>query len=341
MIYKFKLRQSYLFFLAAAIFFSCKQGSKPDVSKIDLEIKIERFDQDLYAGKNKPLIGTTSLLQKKYGIFYYDYINKVVGNGEIQGNEMLNLLYNDKAYSDLTKETDSVFNTLSVFEKELTQSFKYIRHYYPKVRIPRFIAYVSGFSYQNIMGEDYLGIGLDMFLGKNSKFYGAIVDSAPRYVSRRFSPEYVVPRTVETFVREELFPEPDGTRSLLAKMIHNGKILYYMDQVLDESIADSIKIGYTDRQLRWCETYKKEIWGYFLENNLLYETNLNKIQVFLGDGPFTPGVGVEKESAPKLGIWTGWQIVRSYMKNNPGTTLQSLMEETDPQVILNKARYKP
>lgn len=339
--YNVKFSQSYLFFLFILTFLSCKQSTKPDVSGIKLDIKIERFDKDLYESKSKDRQQTDQLLQKKYGMFYDDYMHQMVGNYDYSNAQILSTLFKDQAYEDLNKEKDSVFTNLAPIEKELSQTFRYIKYYYPKAQVPRFIAFISGFAVQTPIGNDYMGIGLDMFLGKDSKFYGAIVESVPRYLSRRFTPQYVVPRIAETYAREELFAERDEDRNLLAKMIHNGKILYFMDRVLADEVPDSVKIGYTAKQLEWCKTFEKEIWGYYLENDLLFETDYQKIQVLLGEGPFTPGLGEKNESAPKLGVWTGWQIVRKYMQENPSVTLPQLMAEKDPQKILQVSKYKP
>jgi gliding motility-associated lipoprotein GldB len=341
MSYTVKYFQIYLFFLCLVTLFSCKQDKRPDVSKIKLEVRIQRFDKDLFAGQSQPLIQTDAQLKQKYGNFYSDYVNRVVGNGQYSGPEILQVLYKDQAYKDLSHDADSVFKDMKPIEKDLTDAFKHVLYYYPNTRVPRFISFVSGFEVQTPIGDGYLGIGLDMFLGKNSRFYGAIVQSVPRYLSRRFSPEYVVPRLTETFAREDLFPERDEDRTLLSKMIQNGKILYFMDQVLADKVPDSVKIGYTGKQLAWCKTFEGNIWGYFMENDLLFNTDYQKIQVYLSEGPFTPGVGEKKESAPKLGVWTGWQIVRKYMEENPKVTLQELMAERDAEKILRGSGYKP
>jgi gliding motility-associated lipoprotein GldB len=319
------------------LFFSCSDSKKPDVSNIKLDIKIERFDKDLYQGRAKSVELTDSLLHQKYGAFYEDFIFKMVGNDSYTSQEVLKGLYEDKAYADLNHEVDSVFPNLTRVENELTQSFRYIKYYYPKAQIPRFIGFLSGFSYQTPIGDNYVGIGL----GKDSKFYGALVNSLPLYLSRKFTPEYIVPRVSEYYVRENLFKERDQDRSLLAKMIYNGKILYFMDQIMPDNMPDSLKIGYTDKQLGWCNAFEAEIWGFYLESNLLYETDYPKIQVYLSEGPFTPGLGEKNSSAPKLGVWTGWQIVRKYMEENPDVTLQQLMADTDAQKILTKSKYKP
>ncbi len=330
-----------LFLLSTTIIFSCKQDQKPDVSRINLDIKIERFDQDLYQGKSKDLAVVNQSLLKKYDVFYTDFITRMVGNPDISSLEVLRGLYKGQAYADLNHEVDSVYPNLDKIEEDLTQTFKYIKYYYPKIEVPRFIAFLSGFSYQIPIGEHYMGIGLDMFLGKDSKFYPALIESIPKYQSRRFEPIYIVPRVAEEFARQELFLPSDEDQTLLSQMIYNGKILYFMDQVLPENLSDTVKIGYNGQQLAWCEKFEGNIWGVLLENELLYKTDIQKIQMYLTDGPFTAGLGDKTESAPKLGIWIGWQIVRKYMNENPEVSLQQLMADKDAQKILTKSKYKP
>ncbi|MET4081486.1 gliding motility-associated lipoprotein GldB [Pedobacter sp. UYP30] len=333
--------QIYLIFLCSSIFISCKQERKPDVSKIKVNIKIARFDQDLAEGAGGNTTKTSAALSKKYGVFYDDYIHKMVGDPSRLRPEVLNALYKDKAYKDLTNEVDSVFPNLNSQEKDLTETFKYIKYYYPKAKVPHFIAFVSGFSYQIPIGDKYYGIGLDMFLGKDSKFYRGIVESVPRYLSAQFKPENIVPRVATTYAHEELFPEPDENKTLLSKMVFQGKILYFLEKVLPEHVGDSTLLGYTKKQYDWATHFEGDIWAYMLQNNLLYESDYQKIQVYLAEGPFTPGLGEHRESAPKLGVFTGLQIVKKYMAEHPTVTLQQLMADNDGQKILQQSKYKP
>jgi hypothetical protein len=113
-----------------------------------------------------------------------------------------------------------------------------------------------------------------------------------------------------------------------------------MDKILPD-VADSTKIRYTTEQLKWCHEFESKIWGYFLEQNLLYETDYQKIQKYLTEAPFTPGLGEKNESAPKLAVWTGWQIVRKYMDKHPDVTLPQLMADKDAQKLLNESGYHP
>ncbi|MGN6637938.1 MAG: gliding motility lipoprotein GldB [Mucilaginibacter sp.] len=338
-----KTKQIYLIFLTGLILTACHRSKDVDVSNINVNVKIERFDHDLDAMRTKPMAQQAAYMQKKYGAFYRDFIERIITAGSVQDTNYFKTLrdiLNSQSYRDLKHDVDSVYPNMDKPTEDITDAFKHIKYYYPQKQLPKVYAYFSGFQLQTSLGDGYLAIGLDMFLGANSRFYPALMQTIPHYESRRFTPEYIAPRTVEVIAREDMFPESDNDKSALSKMVYNGKILYFMDRMLP-NVPDSVKIGYTAKQIDWCNHFEPQIWGYFLEENLLYETDWEKIQKYFGEAPFTPGLGEKNDSAPKLGVWTGWQIVRHYMEKHPEVTLQQLMKEPDAQKILNGSKYRP
>ncbi|MDB5031306.1 gliding motility lipoprotein GldB [Mucilaginibacter sp.] len=339
----YKFKQIYLFFIAGLLLTACSRNKKIEVSNIPIEVKIERFDHDFDAMRTKPMLQQANFMQKKYGIFYRDYVEQILEAGSTADTGYFNVLkpvFAGQAYLDVKHDVDEAYPNLDKQETELTDAFKRIKYFYPKKNIPKVYAYFSGFKAQTAVGNGYFGIGLDLFLGANSRFYPSLTEVFPRYISRRFTPDNITPRVIEGMAREDMFPESDNDKTLLSKMIYSGKILYFIDQILPD-VADTIKIGYTTKQLNWCTNSQSIIWGYFLEQNLLYETDYEKLQTYLGEAPFTPQLGERNESAPKLGIWTGWQIVKQYMEKHPEVTLQQLMVNNDAQKILNDAKYHP
>lgn len=335
--------QIYLFFFTAVILTGCQNKKAIDVSHIKVDLRIERFDQDLNTLHPDNIATTLPVLEKKYSAFYQDYIEKMLSAGSSSDTAYyanMRLILTNDDFNALKTEVDATFKDLSGKENELRDAFKHIKYFYPDVQIPRIISFYSGFSVQVPLGKNYLGVGLDMFLGADSKFYPALRQSIPQYISRRFTPENITPRLIETFVREEMFQEPDDLNTLLERMIYNGKVMYFMQSVLPE-VPDSLIINYTSDQQQWADNYESDIWGYFLENDLLYESDYMKIQKFLTEAPFTPGIGNRNESAPKLALYTGWQIIREYMERNQNVDLPALMKNTNYQQILTDSRYKP
>ncbi|QXV65377.1 gliding motility lipoprotein GldB [Mucilaginibacter sp. 21P] len=341
--YSFKTTVIYASFAFCLAFSACKRRKDIDVSNIPVTVKIERFDKDFDQMRTKPMDQQAGVLYTKYGKFYQDFIERVLKAGSAQDTAYFSVLrqvFAGKAYLDLKHDVDAAYPNMDKQNAELTDAFKRIKYYFPKKNLPKVYAYFSGFQAQTTIGDGYFGIGLDLFLGADSRFYPALTQNFPHYISRRFTPDNITPRVVEGIAREDMFPENDADNSLLAKMIYNGKILYFMDQTLP-NVPDSTKIGYTNKQLKWCDDFKGNIWGYFLEENLLYETDYQKIQKYLTEAPFTPGLGDNNESAPKLGVWTGWQIVRAYMDKHPDVTLPQLMADRNAQKILNESKYRP
>jgi gliding motility-associated lipoprotein GldB len=340
-LYKFK--QIYLIFIIGLLLTACGRSKKIDVSNIPIDVKIERFDHDFDGLRTKPMEQQAMFLFKKYGNFYRDYTEQILQAGSIADTGYFSVLrpvFAGRPYLDVKHDVDSVYpGKLDKQEAELTDAFRRIKYYYPKKKMPKVYAYFSGFKAQTSVGDGYFGIGLDLFLGANSRFYPALIEVFPHYISRRFTPDNITPRVIEGMAREDMFPESDNDKTLLSKMVYNGKILYFMDQILPDT-PDSTKIGYTTQQLKWCTDFKSTIWAYMLEQNLLYETDYQKLQTYINEAPFTPTLGGH-ESAPKVGVWTGWQIVKEYMDKHPEVTLQQLMANTDAQKILNDSKYRP
>lgn len=342
---KFKPLQKYSFFLIVAIA-SCRETTtikRPDVSNSNIQVRLERFDQELANLKPEDIFQKNTQWQQQYGIFYTNYTQDMLQIAHPKDtarlHENLSLIIQQKDFIDLNRVVAKTYPTMDSYEKDLTQVFKYVKYYFPEYTIPRFITYVSGFAYQTPIGEDYVGVGLDMFLGADSEFYPALVKSIPLYISRRFTPENIVPRVLEAVLREDLYPIPDYTQNTLQHMIYNGKILYAMDLML-ENATDELKIGYSTAQLGWVKKYQRDVWSWFLQEDLLYSTDHLRIQKYFTEAPFTPELGEKNESAPKLGSYMGWMIVRKYMERNPNTSLKDLFAIEDAQVILEESKYK-
>ncbi|WP_353196934.1 gliding motility lipoprotein GldB [Parapedobacter defluvii] len=342
MMLKINVPQIYGFFFIIVLF-SCNGETRVDVSHIDVDIQIERFDRALDSLHADNVLAKNREWLHRYGYFYADYMQYMLEAGNpLDSAHIVPALTQVIATDDFRALKASVYETypdLAAQEEGLTDAFKHLTYYFPTLTIPRFIAFFSGFAVQTPVGEDYVGIGLDMFLGADSKFYPALRESIPYYLSRRFTPENIVPRTVESYIREELYPQNDLDVTLLQHMVYQGKILYVMDRVMPD-VADTLKIGYTREQWEWAERYESDIWAWFLQENLLYEADYNRIQKYLGEAPFTPELGENNESAPKLGVFIGWKMVQKYMDRHPETTLADLLRIEEAQTVLDGARYR-
>ncbi len=320
--------------------FACKLERAPDVSHIEVHTPILRFEQDIFQ------LDTTkyhafSFLAKKYNVFYYLYVDELMGFGKTDdpAKEYRKKLVAFTKNKDIVQLYDSVmvkFPDLKALEAEFEEAFRYYKYYFPNKKVPDLISHLSAFGPAAVtLDSIILSVNLDMYLGKDFPFYN--VTEFPRYISRRFEPEYIVPNSMKAYL-QGLYEIDERDSKLLDQMVHKGKLLYALDKLLPYT-ADSLKIGYSQEQLDWCQYFEAKIWAFFIEKELLYETEYRKYFKFINESPTTSGM--PQESPGRIGEWLGWQIVRKFMKENPEVSLSELMKLKDGQKILSMAKYKP
>lgn len=328
-----------LFFI---LFTNCNnETNKVNVDNINLKIKINRFDVDLASLDLQNIDSSTRQLQNKYLEFFPLFIENILRLGKMEDNfyqpQLMGFIKFDGT-QEIIKQCNVQYADISDIEKDITLAFKYYKYYFPENNVPEVISFFSEYIFANVTADSILAIGLDLYLGENYPYYPAL--NIPKYKYSKYTREYVVPNAIKAFAHSQFDESQMTSKNLLSYMIYHGKILYFMDLLLPQ-VPDSIKIGYTAQQLEWCKKSEANIWAFFIDKKLLFNTDYKEFHKYLSEGPFT--TGLPRESAPMLGIWIGWKIVREYMKKNFVSSLPELMSDPDKtgQSILNKSKYKP
>lgn len=325
--------------IVCCLFFSC--GNNPldiDVSDVSVDLKLKRFEQDLFNTEKEITPEVAASLNKKYGLFFQDFTQSIINIGPYNNPETqyhLNAFKNDSYINEVRTAVNLIYTDFTPYQKELESAFKHYKYYFPKKEIPEIITYISGFNYAIVTDKNYLGIGLDMFLGSNYEAYPNL--GLPKYKTDFMNKESLVTGAMIGWVSTE-FEMKEKNADLLTEMIHQGKLLYILDALMPLSPATT-KISYNKEQLAWCKTNAEPVWFYFIDNKLLYTKETTEIIKYMGEAPFIQGF---PEGSPgRIGHWVGWQIVKAYMQNNPDITLEQLVSEQDAQKILTKSKYKP
>ena len=328
------------------------QTNKPDVSTIEVILKVERFEQDFFTIDSNATKQGLSQLQQKYPTFLPLFINHVLGLGPLVDSNSL-AFEGSKRFLHLNqpvfKASQELYKNFSKTTEELTDGFRYVKHYFPSYEIPTIITTVGPMDAlapmsnnepsPNYLGENFLAIGLQFYLGKDFSIYndpGYISSIAPQYRSRRFSKEFIA-SDVFTLVIDDLYPDSSNRYPLIERFVEKGKRLYLLNQFLPNS-NDTLLIGYTGKQLNWCKENERSVYNFFIQQNLLYEIDPSRIQNFITDGPTTQGM--PEQSPGNIGAFLGWKIVKSFMNKKPAVTLPQLMK-TSNKTIFNEADYKP
>jgi hypothetical protein len=330
---------------ASFFFIQCAQEEHiPDVSDIEVEVTIRRFEQDFFALDTNQLEAELPVLESTYGAFSDIYFGQILGSKDprIAPEGHIDYVRGFLTYPFVQKLYDTtqvVYPDLDFFQEELTQAFRFLKYYYPEIPTPDVTTFISEFSIANfIYDQQSLATGLDFFLGSDYPYarYNAGNPNFSDYLIRSYNRDHLTSKTIRPLV-EDLTGEPGGNR-MIDYMVNNGKKLYLLDHLLPYK-PDTVIIEYTADQLAWCEENELEIWAHFLREELLYSTDWQNFRKLVEYSPNSPGM--PPEAPGRTANWVGWQIVKAYMKRFPDTSMEQLMQLSDSQAILEGSRYRP
>lgn len=333
----------FLFLIIASVaisnFSSCKSNKlEVDVSKIKVELKIHRFDKELRDLDIQKLMTEVPKLEEKNPRFFELYTTNVIKIGSTAERDFFLKLKDFLTHPDWAQVYDSIstkFEDISVLENELTEAFKHYKYYYPEKEIPEVYTCMSGFNYSVFTDENLFGIGLDFYLGKDSKFYE--MAQFAEYQRYNMASYKITSDCIQAIALTD-FQYNDSIDNLVSQMVYQGKIQYFMHALLPQE-EDSVLFGYTPVQMKWSFSYEDKIWAFMVEQKQLFSDENLMIKKYIEVAPFT--TYFTNNSAPRLGVFIGWRIVQSFMENNPEISLQELMAMDDYQYILNNSSYNP
>ncbi|MFN4082001.1 MAG: hypothetical protein ACK4K9_00055 [Bacteroidia bacterium] len=336
--YKFKILNIIAIFILLITAISC---SNTDIKK-STEIKtveLMRFEQELFKCKtNNDFLN----LRKKYPEFYQSFCTDILNiKPEFADNnfiEALQSFLNHEGIKMLKKDVDSVFKDVSDIEMELSLAQQNFEANFTGYRFPRFLTFLSEFTYANVSYDTLIGIGLDMYLGSDYPYYKTLQIDFPEFLVRKLRREYIAANAIKA-LGIGLFEHQLKEKRFLAFILFEGKIRYFVKQLLP-SVHDSIVFGITGQQLKWCKENEPQMWAHYIERKLLFNTEVEKFMRYINDGPFTIADGVPQESAPGIGVYTGYRIIEEYVKKQK-PKLQDLMENNNWEEILKKSGYSP
>ena len=306
--------------LLIILFFFVYVSCDKKVSFKDKKIEVVRFEKLFYNSDSADL----NQIKNKYPFFFPDSYHDSVWLNRLQDPIQLEI------FNEITMQYDSVI----FLETGLFKFFKRHKELVDKFTTPKVITVNTDIDYRNkvILADSLLLIGLDNYLGPNHKFY----DGIPEYIKEDFTIPGIFSDVAEKYAYANI-PRIEFY-TFLDKIIYYGKVLYYKDFTLD--IEDRYKIGYSKVKMKWAKENEYFVWTYFIENNILFNPDNNLESRFINDSPFSRFyLEIDNESSEMIGKYIGWQIVKSYMKNNE-TSLKNMLNKS-PIDIYNNSKYKP
>jgi len=304
--------KSILILIVSILFIGCStKVDKPDISKIHINFKFLRFEQDLFNADFDKLADSVPFFRNKYGEFFDVFNFKIIRIGDSKNPaypDMLKAFVTDYNMNKVKQSVDSIFHNTSELENDIKELLTYYHYYFPENRIPVIATYISGFNQSIVTTDTILGIGLDKYLGFNSGFYERL--ELPLYIRLSMAP-HRIPFDCAAALAITQYPISDSSLNLLSSILYKGKIAYFVKSVLPDA-PDSLIMAMNHNQLQWCKANENQMWTYLIENKLLFKSDFLTIKKYTEEAPFTKDFG--RTSPGRAAIWCGYQIVSGYMK---------------------------
>lgn len=247
----------------------------------------------------------------------------------------------DPAMKEIFDSVTAHYANLAWLEHGITQAIKKLKNAYGKsdeisFDYKRFVTLTTGqFNYDNRIAvyEGSMLIAIDQYVlpyFEKFQFFGQ-----PMYIVNMSDSSFLL-RDCVSAITEQVVPFDGKNTRLLDFMVASGKSLYLLD-IACPNMDDRIKMRYTPEQMKWMEDNEGNVWGYFIQNKLLFEQDPSKFNNIINDAPFTNAF--RNDSAPRTSEYIGLQMVRKYAAKT-GKNLQEIMAASSDE-ILKDSGYRP
>lgn len=311
----------FLVFFTALVGCNHQSETEAKIEQVNANFEVIRFDEEFAQAQAEDL----PELKQKYPFLFPQQFPDSLWVAKLS----------DSLQAEIETEVSKTFPEFSEEETELHQLFQHVKYYFPNFEVPDVITVTSEVDYKNkvIYSEEYLFVALDTYLGPDHKFYLGLQE----YLKKNFKKDQIAADAAAA-IAEEYVPQADS-RTFLSHMLYYGKILYLKDLFIPFK-TDAEKIGYTSEELEWAKNNEAQIWRFFVENELIYDTDSQLYSRFLYPAPFSKFyLELDAESPARLGQYIGWEIVKAYMEKNEVSVNKML--NTPAEELFKKANFKP
>lgn len=311
-----------------------------DVSHIETNVNIQRWDSSWFAMTPVTYRELRPEWEAQNPEFFKRYVQDILRLGSVEDSNLFRTIRSfvtDPSILQVHQEVQKTFPDLTDLQIRLNNAWKHYLFYFPEKQIPSHISIEGGFNVPLALTENEIGIPLEMYLGQDCQFYDMLYPPIPAYMKIRMNEEHLPFLILKSWMETEYLVAQESP-TLLDEIIHAGKVLYCLDAFFPDA-TDAQKIQFTEDQMQWANAHEQYVWAHFVDEQILFTSDVTEIGKFTRDGPFT--VDLVKESPARMGHYIGWQIVKAYMEKQEKVDLKALMLEIDSKKILSISKYKP
>ena len=197
-----------------------------------VDLKINRFDEELFSITHENLQEKMLAWENDFETFPEVFATQIMNSSQLTTAQYYDELLALTLHKDMREAYDStvvIFDDFNEFEHSLELAFGQFTNDFPSYPLPEITTFFGGFNYGVVTYDNNIAIGLENFLGVNSKFYLFLGD--PEYLRFQKQKKFILSNVMEVWFNEH-FQKYLGGKDLLSQIIHKGKAMYFIDKML-------------------------------------------------------------------------------------------------------------
>lgn len=315
-------------FISIVIFITVLQScsSNPwevDVSKISVDFEIINVDSLYLHTDEKKVKDLDAELASRIGEAYkMEVANNTFYRYDSSAAYMMLKFYEHEFTADLEKEKAAIASERIRQLSDFNLALRYLRYHFPEVKMPTQIVLMNNMFSGVLLTEEQLFVGLERYLSGNNPVIESVpTDKLHQWQKDAMNIDFLARDMILPWIQVQLFKEKD--EHLAYHIVQAGKVLTILQAVFPHRDPAFI-LRYSEEDWQWAEENEAPFWDYLVKEQLLFKNNMRDKANFLNEAPYT--VGLPEKGPDRLGQYLGFKMVKSYMKQNKGLSLQELLQ---------------
>jgi gliding motility-associated lipoprotein GldB len=322
---KINLYKTFIVLAFAKALLSCTSTNKveEEIANIPLDVDLITFHKDFADANASDL----QELKNEFPLFFPVRVSDSVWIAKIQGKDTIHTVL-EKAVEKANFDYDKM-------KSQLEDVMRHVTYYFPEFQSTPIVTVISDVNYRQkvIPTSNQLIVAIDTYLGKEHELYSGI----NKYQRENLNIEQLPADAALAYAG--LFVEPTMDRSLIGNMIYHGK-LHYLQSLFSPQSAGSYIFNYSQEKYDFTVENESQMWRYFIDNELLYDTDSSLLSRFVLPAPFSKFyLEVDQQTPGGVGRYIGYRIVETFMKNNQ-VDLETMIQ-LNAEDIFKRSKYKP
>lgn len=325
---------SYILLLFIVSATSCRSGNDGNTDVMSSSVPFVRLDKTV-SGFSQLTPAEQIAVVDSLAIPLNDYIYLM---GSSTGNipASIDSLSHTAAFAMFAPEVERAFPSTVAVERSLGVINTNLSKYFPSLPAYSYYGIISPYRQQIMLVDSVVYVALNHYLGAGHAAYS----SMPEYMRTTKQPDYIPLDVAEAILSVEYPYTESNSPEAIQYYLYEGALLKGISDLTGIDNPATL-MGWIPEQMQQVRNQEQGIWHKMASDNLIYTTDMSAARRLCEPSPASRQIAPDMPG--RIGRYIGYNIVNSYLANNPDATIADLLNPqfyNSPSALI-KSGYSP